>query len=647
MKTVKIFSLWMIVVMFASCNYNEDHFDGLDEMSRPKNVASYEYEITSTDITTIVSALRANANHEDSLLANDLNASKAFSSAIPSSRLIPYALQKLYYSADLGSAAKVTFPYLPDRDETLVKLSQPSYVLSGDDYKQVWGSATDYVSALTPAKSPATQIPALLSARKPEAVSGDYAIVQYNYSAQEPEVSVTEVRYLYADFEGTPNGSTVPVAIAGWINKDVTGTKFWQCRAYGGNQYAQFSANGTNEENTIWLITDLIDLTAGVSPKLSFDVTGGYFKGDLLSVWVSENFNGTEEGIASAAWTEISSSFDIPTTPEIPPSGYGTLRTAGEMDFSAYAGKKVYVAFKYAGNGIENVATTTYQLDNIKVAETKSSMNVASSAVQYAVYLFNGTAWQAVVAASANILVLQPEDYAAMGGLTNLTTAQAPNYLPVLLAQKFPFAQEGSEKTVVFRTSSSANYADKYTFTAAKWTPAAASEMRTEQYVVSSQGWIFDPTIVLTVKRYVNTDAVQKFIDYVHNEMEGKWFPYPGRVNEEHYYGFNAYYGEIVYDNNRSLYGDDEIKNLTTDAEKWALFDERVEIAFPIFARVNYPDLQTHVSGVEQLLKVRIEHYYSSSDRRYFEHTLRCIQSGTAASPAEFEYVGKEQIAGL
>jgi hypothetical protein len=635
----------MAVALFASCNYNENHFGDLDELSRPKNVASYEYEITSADITTIVGALRANRNHEDSLLATALNASKAFSSSIPSNRLIPYALQKLYYSADLGSSAKITFPYLPDRGEIPVKLSQPSYVLNTDDYKQIWGSATDYVSALTPAKSPATQIPALLSARKPEAVSGDYAVVQYNYSAQEPEVSETEVRYLYADFEGAPNGSTAPVAIEGWINKDVTGTKFWQCRAYSGNQYAQFSANNTNEENIIWLITNPIDLATATAPKLSFDIAAGYYKGDLLTVLLSENFNGTEAGIATATWDDISGNFNIPTFPEVPTSGYSTWRTAGETEFSPLAGKKLHLAFKYAGDGRNNVSTTTYQLDNIKMAEIKRSMNVASSTVQYAVYLFNGTAWQAV-AASANILALQPEDYATMG-ITNLTVAQAPNYLPALLSQKFPFAQEGSEKTVVFRTSASANYADKYTFTAGKWTPPAASEMRIEQYVVSSQGWIFDPTIVLTVKRYVNTDAVQKFIDYVRTELEGKWFPYPGRINEEHYYGFNAYYGEIVYDNNRTLYGDDEIKNLATNEEKWALFDERVEIAFPIFAGVNYPDLQTHVSGVEQLLKVRIEHYYSSSDRRYFEHTLKCIQSGAAGVPAEFEYVGKEQIPGL
>jgi hypothetical protein len=639
MKIVKIFSLLIVTALFAACNYNEDNFPGLDDLSRPKNVSSYEYTITSADITTIVNALRANKNQEDSIIANALNSSKTFSSAIPSNRLIPYALKSLYYSADLGSSAKVTFPYSPDREENLDKLSLASYVLNTDDYKQIWGSTTDYVSALTPAKSPATEIPIILAAKKPDAVSGDYAVVQYNYSENEPEVSIGEVKYLFTDFEGIASGSGVATVIDGWSNIDSKGSIFWQTRAYNGNQYSQVSANNSKTENEVWLRTPVIDLTQAINPKFSFDITAGYYNANCLSILVSEF---TIPAIAPT-WTDISSKFTLPTGPT---SGYGTLTSAGEMDCKAYAGKKVSIAFKYTGNGIDNSATTTYQIDNVKLSETKNSVNVTSSVVQYGVYQFDGSTWKAV-AASNNISILQPEDYAAMG-ITNLTTAQAPNYLPVWLTQKFPYAQEGYERTVVFRTSSSANYADKYVFTAGKWISASTTENRTEQYVVSSQGWMFDPTIVLNIKRYVNTDAIQKFIDHVHNNMEGKWYPYPGRINEEHYYGFNAYYGQIAFDNNRTLYGDDEIKNLATNEEKWALFEKRVEEAFPIFASINYPTLQTHVSGVEQLLKVRIEHFFSTSDRRYFEHTLKCIKSGTGTgTPAEYEYVGKEQIPGI
>jgi hypothetical protein len=287
-------------------------------------------------------------------------------------------------------------------------------------------------------------------------------------------------------------------------------------------------------------------------------------------------------------------------------------------------------------------------------------MNIASSAIQYGVYQLDGTAWKEV-AASANIIALQPADYTAMG-VSNLSTTTAPNYLPVLLSQKYPFAQEGNVRTVVYRTSSS-NYADDYIFTAGKWTPASNIVDKTEQFVFSNVGWLFDPTILLTLVDR-NDVKIQKFIDYVHYELSGKWHPREATVsgsstytenghfyyvNEDHYYGFNSYYAEIMYDLTRVANGDPEIKALAGNPDAlYALYDKRLEEALPIFARLNYPAMQAQTSGVDQLLKIRIQHYYSVSDRRYFEHTLQCVKSGTGdASPAEFEYIGREQISGL
>jgi hypothetical protein len=654
MKTNKIFSLVIAALLFAGRNYNEDKFPEMNELSQPQNIAAYDYELTSADITTIVNALRAKKTAADSLIATRLNADKAFSSTVPSADLIPYALKNLFYTADLGSAANVRFKYINDRSDKLASLSQASYVLSANDYKQVWGSDVNFVSALTPEKSPQTQIPAILKTQLTGANSGDYKIVQYNYSANEPEISETEVNYLFADFENGPNGSTQPVAIEGWINKDVTGTKFWQCRIFNNNQYAQFSSNNTKEENTVWLITSMIDLAAGNNPKLSFDVTGGYYNGDLLTVFISEDFNGTEGGITTATWTDVTGRFDIPTTPEMPAAAYGTLRPAGDMDLTAYVGKKIYVAFRYLGNGVDNSATTTYQIDNVKVADVKTSMNIASSAIQYGAYQFDGSAWK-IAPASDNIVLLQPDDYTAMG-VSNLSTTTAPTYLPALLSQKYPFAQEGNTRTVVFRTSSS-NYADDYIFTAGQWKQLYVAEDKTEQYVVSTQGWMFDPTIVLTLKTPPSNNAmIQKTIDYIHYVLDGgdKWYPRGTYENEEHYYGFSAYYAEFVYSisgsSARVSYADPEIKDLFAAGDLTALYakmDERAKEGMLLFAMVNYPTAQTHVSGIEQILKVRLIHYYTG-ETRYYEHTMKCIKSGTGDSnPAEFEYVGMEQIPGL
>jgi hypothetical protein len=630
--------------------------NGLDVVKK-----SIEYELTSADYSTISTAALAKATTAaDSALARSVNTTKTLNEFTASGDYIPAIIAKAFPALNKGSNAKISYKYSETRSDKLNSLSKASYVLNANDYKQVWGSDVDYVMALTPTQSPQTKIPAVLAANISGAANGDYKIVQYNYSAAEPEVSVAEVQYLFADFEGMPNGSTAPVTIPGWINKDVTGTRFWQCRIFNGNQYAQFSSNGTNEENIIWLITSQIDLTAGVTPQLSFDVTGGYYKGDLFSVWVSENFNGTEAGIATATWTDITANFDIPTTPEIPASAYGTLRPAGTMNFAQYAGKKVYVAFKYAGNGVGNVATTTYQIDNVKIAETKSTMNVASSVVQYGAYQFDGSAWKEV-AASANIVVLQPDDYTAMG-VSNLSTTTAPNYLPVLLSQKYPFAQEGNARTVVYRTSSS-NYADDYIFTAGQWTFVSGVVDKTEQFVFSNIGWLFDPTVILTLIDRSDV-KVQKFIDYIHYEHPDKWYPREAASagsstytenghhyysNEDHYYGFNAYYAEIMYDPTRLVNGDAEIKALAGNSDAlYAFYDQRLEEALPIFAALTYPTMQSQVSGVDQMLKIRVQHYFSTADRRYFEHTLQCVKSGTSeAAPAEFEYIGREQIPGL
>jgi hypothetical protein len=41
-------------------------------------------------------------------------------------------------------------------------------------------------------------------------------------------------------------------------------------------------------------------------------------------------------------------------------------------------------------------------------------------------------------------------------------------------------------------------------------------------------------------------------------------------------------------------------------------------------------------------------HYFSGSNQPYFEHTLKCIKSGTGESdPAEFEYIERKEIPAL
>ncbi len=344
MKKLLIFILSsiMIALTFSSCDYNEENFPGLDEMAAYKDVVNYEYTISESDFTTIISALRANKNAQDSATATLLSSSKIFSVSAPASTLVPYVLKSKFYGATSGSAAKVTYQYKTG--------SYQYYLLTQADYKTIWQQ--DFIYALTPSKSPQSVLPGFLSQKFPAAKEGDIKILEYSYSSADPVTSEVPLQYFKEDFESYEAGSgkTIPASAGNFfiLNKDFLGTRTWECRIFSNNKYAQVTSNASNTENQVWLITKQIDLTDANVPSLTFDVNVGYYNADCLSILISENFDGTEAGVASASWTDVTSSFTLPQTPT---SGYGTLASAGTLELSAFKGKKINVAFKYTGDG--------------------------------------------------------------------------------------------------------------------------------------------------------------------------------------------------------------------------------------------------------------------------------------------------------
>lgn len=612
-----------LFLVLTACDYNDHNFEGWEDMSKPSNIAQYEYEITTADITTIVSGLRANKNAADSVMAKQLDTDKMFSELAPAENCIPYLLTSKYYTVDKNSSANVTYEFKHGRTDYLAALSNPSYQLTEADYKSVWGK--EFVSALTPEKAPASQIPAIL-ANNFTGTAGEYKIVDYYYSAEEPEYDIVEVAYLSEGFEECAYGSGVATEIDGWINKDISAALFWQCRQYSGNIYAQISSNNSKAENDAWLITKQIDLSDAAAPEFTFDYTSGYYNADCLTVLVSEDFNGSEGGIASAGWTDITSNF---TFIQGTATGYGTLANVGTMDFSAYAGKKVYIAFRYVGNGTDNSASTTVQIDNIKLSEVKTAMSVASTQRAYAAYKFDGSKW----AADNSIVVVQPEDYAEMG-MSYLSVSNAPGYLPQFLAKEFPYAQEGTVKTVVFKSSNTANYADEYTMTEGQWVLNTFIEKKTSQFVYADKGWMFDPTLFVTmVKGKADTDDYMLVVKYVMDNYESG---NPKLINSyrdsEYYYGFSANYGNISLRQSDRL-NDVTYAALTSDEEKNAYFKERTIEGLEVYLSLKFPTQEPQVSGVDVHAIVTCAIYNGNYTDYNCVFEFECISTG------KWEYV--------
>ena len=233
----------------------------------------------------------------------------------------------------------------------------------------------------------------------------------------------------------------------------------------------------------------------------------------------------------------------------------------------------------------------------------------------------------------------------------------APNYLPQWLAIKYPYAQETHTRTVVFKTSSGNTFAaNDYTFSNGKWTPFPTQLDQTEQYVFagwSNKGWMFDPTVYYTM---VNSDY-QIMVDYVLNHPTLYVYNRPPYVNEEWYYGFNAYYGNMGFrlsgsptssrDIPCSQTYDTELHALSTPQEQIALLWNRLSTEGMVkFLQLRFPDAVAEVSGIPV-------HYYitaliycpdgtTASGSQDYVFAYRTLTSGSPGNPPTFEFISRE-----
>lgn len=168
--------------------------------------------------------------------------------------------------------------------------------------------------------------------------------------------------YLFKEnFETISTTSGTPVSLTGWTNFAQNGSIQYTGATFGGTKFAKISAFGSGQATvTTWLVTPGITLPGNGAPKLSFQTIDGYDNGATLKVFVSTDFSGSGNP-STATWTPLTATVSSGHT-----AGYGPAWVnSGNIDLSAYVGKKVYVAFRYDGG--DPSKTTTFELDNVKV----------------------------------------------------------------------------------------------------------------------------------------------------------------------------------------------------------------------------------------------------------------------------------------
>ena len=540
----------------VSCDENawNDDLDGFkaEEEAPIANKQTVEYTLTDADYSTIASNSTNKSLAEAAGAADALKAvgnAKSFSAQATAAEYVPAFLASTnfpYFTLTDGSAVKVTYRSSANLPAVLGEAAKAQlYTVSEEDYQNLWGSLDDYVEAFTPAHPAAKAIPGILNEML-DVNDGKYCVVSYNIATSEPNfggsaapagpVEVLNQSFTESLGDFTIQDESLPEGL----------TYIW---SWGGANYgakASGYASGTNYDAASWLISPVIDLSKFKSAAMSFEQATNFFA-DVETMKAQAEVYGRVEG---GQWTKLS----IPTQPE---SMSWTFVATGDIDLSAFAGKKMQIGFKYTSTAAK---AGTWEVKNLVVnasteaakAPLKASAYSVPSTVERTLYVNDGGEW----AVAADFSVLTPADYTDMGQkYQNLTGAAS--YLPAYLKSNFPYAQSDDIENVMYlyyNSSSKETYylCDQYQYNGSEW--VLNDGTTTDQFVKSKGVWMYDPsvTIDLPVTKGDATSVLyyQACVDWVYNNIcvplgdtsikSGKFYV-TSYGNNEYYCGTSAY----------------------------------------------------------------------------------------------------------
>lgn len=520
----------------TGCDYNDDNFEGLDEKVALKDVQALEYTLTADDYATMVS--KASNMSSDSNVAAALKAigtAQAFSDQYPASDYIPYFLGYTggrFYTLSNDSSVKVTYNNSIDAPAILTSLAAASdYTLSTSDYQTIWGSETDFISAVTPAT--ASKLTKVIPTEDLQA--GDYVAVTYNYAATEPSFDGPEAPAFkkVAEFAGA--GEYLLVAI-GDANVAMTSLAADKTYGYPGKTEVTITndtISAAEADGLTWTLEAL-------------ETEGQYALKDIYDRYYYQTGTYNSFNISTSLGTD---GYAFTLTANEDGGGY-TIMNVSVSKWLQYA--PAYSSFGSYNYTVDNgVCPTLFAQESTSTASVKATTPTSEKC--YAFYLWNGTTFTA-----ADATVLQHSDYTAMGqSYDNLTSPD--NYLPAYLKASYPYAQADDVKNVVYKLYANAVTvwaADQYTFDGAAWNKNENIEVVTDQFVRQNNAWVYNPSVVLNLipakTCALSLEYYQAATDWVWENVDvpmgyttkGQGFV-TSYANNEYYTGCSAYYGNI------------------------------------------------------------------------------------------------------
>lgn len=557
----------------ASCGENSwnDKLDGFEGGANFNEVKSIDYTMTASDYSYLAS------NSTNKAKATEANASAAltsvgklgyFNSEIQPADYVPAFLKDpnfAYFTLNEGSAINLTYKIAKDLPDDMKAMNAAgTYTVTTADYQAAYGSDENYAETFSPLAPATASVPKLLKAAFPDAVNGNYAVVNYNNSETTPVFeSAGGEKFELSDVlktakkgdDLTVNGIVTGICARGFVLTDKGGSILYYNAAYD-NSYAigdEVVVSGTVDAYNYGLqFTAAADVRKVGSEKYTYpdpkvydgaamDAAiqtttdfGPIYCRVMGKVSISGNYYNL---IVDGATTAQGSFYQLTADQKAMLTNDQTMIIYGYFQSVSKSGG----APKFFNILMTNAESAT----NAPAKAARKVVAVPNTATT-ALYLYNGTTW----APATGVTVLQKADYEQMG-VSVLTAEQAETLLPKYLAKMFPYAAAETVKTVLYNTSNGYTAAE-YMFDGTAWTASVDGNgvvTETSQFVYKAGGWVMDPSITLTLPAGKNqptsTWFYQAVVDWVNANIPDASSYVDSYGTAEYYSGCSSYQGNV------------------------------------------------------------------------------------------------------
>lgn len=523
-----------VALMGVGCQtdyFNEHYLPGYENGGAIIDSKNFELVLSADDYAAIAKnstnkAIAEEAGEEATAALAAIGTNKYFANQDEAAAYVPAWLDASYPTYDNGSMALVTYTMALDvPEEVLLMNAATEYTLTEEDYMAIWGSEEEYASAVTP--KTVNKLKNVLPIAD-DARAGEYVVVTYNYSAEEPATEEPNQPEKPAEGYTSVLGTAVlddVVEVKGYISAvstqgpiltDNTGSillyKYTDLAigdevtvngtigAYNyGYQFDYSKGNVTVEKTGTTTVTypEPLNITGEYADELLTTRVENemcYFAKMTGVLSISTNSDGTKTYYnfnINGAETAVGSLYN--------PSEEIKAQLVDGMEYTLYG---YFTSISKTAGAPKYINIIVTSVEPIAAPEASTFALTVKSEKRYAYFKFNGTGYEA-----ANIVAVQPADYRNMGqNYDNFTNPAQDNYLPKFLEESYPYAQEGDAKYVGYiRRANSVNAwcVEEYVFSGV-WTKTVYFAEKQDQFRKNEGEWKVDRTLELD---YTNTSS--------------------------------------------------------------------------------------------------------------------------------------------